>query len=165
MKKSRFEELVENVKEAVAIHKGEKYPEREYVYDELDVKAIRQQFNFSQAKFALMLGISKRTLENWEQGSRYPTGPARRLLEIAARFPDIVYRAIFDRDIALRINPDKTMTQIVTRPTDIYFRTPEIRGKSNAPSLTGQIWQTSQSTPAMIVKSITVTESDAYMQV
>jgi len=45
-----------------------------------------------QADFAKAMGISKRTLENWEQGRAKPTGAARQLLRLAARFPDTVSR-------------------------------------------------------------------------
>lgn len=114
MKKERFEELVSNVKEAVAIHKGEKRPKKIYRYDPLDVRAIRATFGFSQAKFAAMLGISSRTLEGWEQGRRQPTGPARRLLEVAASFPAGVYQAIFGRAITTERNGDATTTTVET---------------------------------------------------
>ncbi|WP_201215014.1 helix-turn-helix domain-containing protein [Halochromatium roseum] len=47
---------------------------------------------FSQMEFARALGVSKRTLENWEQGRAQPTGAARQLLRLAAQFPDTVGR-------------------------------------------------------------------------
>jgi len=53
-----FEELLESVKEAKAIIDGEKEPSRIFIYDELDVKSIREQFGLSQSKFAALLGIS-----------------------------------------------------------------------------------------------------------
>lgn len=44
----------------------------------------------AQEDFAHVLGISVRTLQNWEQGRREPTGPAVRLLQIAALHPDVL---------------------------------------------------------------------------
>jgi putative transcriptional regulator len=44
----------------------------------------------SQQKFADMLGVSARTLQDWEQGRRKPTGAARSLLAIAAKRPDVL---------------------------------------------------------------------------
>jgi putative transcriptional regulator len=90
MKQELFEELLESVKEAKAIIKGEKEPSRifiydEFIYDELDVKSIREQFGLSQSKFASLLGISLGTLRNWEQGRRKPQGPARVLLRVAQK--------------------------------------------------------------------------------
>lgn len=48
-------------------------PKREL--SEPDVKAIREQFGLSQSQMAAFLNVSKRTLANWEQGRRGPTGP------------------------------------------------------------------------------------------
>jgi len=50
----------------------------------------RTQLEMSQQQFAAMLGISVRTLHDWEQGRREPSGAARTLLRIAARHPDVV---------------------------------------------------------------------------
>jgi putative transcriptional regulator len=57
-----------------------------------ELMAARAASGLSQAEFAQALGVSKRTLENWEQGRVQPTGAARRLLRLAARFPDTVTR-------------------------------------------------------------------------
>ena len=51
------------------------------------VAETRAQAGLSQAKFAELLGVSVRTLQEWEQGRRAPSGPARRLLMIAYRNP------------------------------------------------------------------------------
>lgn len=52
-----------------------------------DVATIRQKTGLSQARFAQLLGVSVRTLQDWEQGRRAPSGPARTLLRIAAKNP------------------------------------------------------------------------------
>jgi len=90
MKQELFEELLESVKEAKAIIDGEKEPSRIFIYDELDVKLIREQFGLSQSKFASLLGISLGTLRNWEQGRRKPQGPARVLLRVARKYPEAI---------------------------------------------------------------------------
>lgn len=59
-----------------------------------DVKAIREQFGLSQAQLAAFLNVSKRTLENWEQQRRGPTGPAQTLLRIMEREPQAIRRAL-----------------------------------------------------------------------
>ena len=51
------------------------------------VMAVREGTGLSQAKFALLLGVSVRTLQEWEQGRRAPSGAARTLLLIAHRNP------------------------------------------------------------------------------
>jgi putative transcriptional regulator len=53
-----------------------------------ELMAARARSGLSQADFAQALGVSKRTLENWEQGRAEPTGAARRLLKLTARFPE-----------------------------------------------------------------------------
>ncbi len=50
----------------------------------------RMRSGLSQPKFAAMLGVSERTLQDWEQGRRKPTGAARSLLAIAAKRPDVL---------------------------------------------------------------------------
>ena len=51
------------------------------------VTAIREATGLSQARFALLLGVSVRTLQEWEQGRRAPSGAARTLLLIAMKNP------------------------------------------------------------------------------
>ncbi len=58
------------------------------------VAAIREGTGLSQSRFAQLLGVSVRTLQEWEQGRRAPSGAARTLLTIAAKNP----RAL--RDVA-----------------------------------------------------------------
>src|SRR3979409_658638 len=52
-----------------------------------DVSEIRQKTGLSQERFATLLGVSVRTLQDWEQGHRAPSGAARTLLLIAERNP------------------------------------------------------------------------------
>ncbi len=51
------------------------------------VREIRQKISLSQSRFAALLGVSVRTLQDWEQGRRAPSGAARTLLRIAHRNP------------------------------------------------------------------------------
>ena len=51
------------------------------------VAIVRERTGLSQAKFASLLGVSVRTLQEWEQGRRAPSGAARTLLMIAAKNP------------------------------------------------------------------------------
>lgn len=50
---------------------------------------IRAKLKMSQAAFAAMLGVSRRTLQDWEQGRREPNGPAIALLRIAEQHPEV----------------------------------------------------------------------------
>ena len=51
------------------------------------ISDIRGRTGLSQTEFARLLGVSVRTLQEWEQGRRVPSGPARRLLAIAYKNP------------------------------------------------------------------------------
>ena len=91
MKKELFEELLESVKQAKAIEKGELKAARVVrVNAKADIVRVRGKLGLSQSKFAAILGISADTLQNWEQGRRSPTGPAKVLLKIAAKHPEIL---------------------------------------------------------------------------
>ncbi len=94
MRDELFKELVKSVKEGGAILRGEHPAAAEAGFEAPDVAAIRQEYALSQAKFAALLGISVRTLQNWEQGRREPQGPARVLLRVAARHPRAVLDAV-----------------------------------------------------------------------
>ena len=52
-------------------------------------RVIRSNLNLSQSAFAGLLGVSLRTLQDWEQGRRHPQGPAVALLRIAEQHPDV----------------------------------------------------------------------------
>ena len=55
-----------------------------------DIAEIRKKSGLSQAQFSQLLGVSVRTLQDWEQGRRSPSGAARTLLMIAAKNPQAV---------------------------------------------------------------------------
>ncbi|MFQ5399282.1 MAG: NadS family protein [Anaerolineae bacterium] len=87
-------ELVESIQQAGEIKKGVREPGRTFEFSPLDIKEIRRQLNQSQREFALMIGVSVATLQNWEQGRRKPEGPARALLKIASENPEAVREAL-----------------------------------------------------------------------
>ena len=91
MKEEPFKELLASVKQAKAIEKGKLKPAREFLVDsKRDIIKVRSKLGLSQSKFAAVLGISTDTLQNWEQGRRSPTGPAKVLLKIATRHPEVL---------------------------------------------------------------------------
>ncbi|MEP6671402.1 MAG: helix-turn-helix domain-containing protein [Chthoniobacter sp.] len=94
MKKELLQELLQSVNEMKTIRGGRAKPSRVFkVEDSTDVSRVRSQLGLSQQKFAQLLGISEKTLQNWEQGRRRPTGPARVLLRVAARHPEAILEA------------------------------------------------------------------------
>lgn len=94
VKKELFDELLESVKQAVAIECGQMKPSRSFTMrGRNEVKAVRSRLGLSQNRFAALLGVSSATLKNWEQGRRRPTGAAKVLLKVAKRHPKIVLEA------------------------------------------------------------------------
>lgn len=89
-----FAELLESVREGGAILRGERKASRRFEIETPDVRRIREQFELSQNEFAGLLGISVKTLQNWEQGRRTPHGAARILLQVAARHPDAIWEVV-----------------------------------------------------------------------
>ena len=94
MKQQIFNELIESIRQAGKIKRGEMAPAREFAYEPDDIRKIRARLGLSQSEFALMIGVSVATLQNWEQGRRNPEGPARALLRIAAKNPEAVLEAL-----------------------------------------------------------------------
>jgi putative transcriptional regulator len=58
-----------------------------------DIAQIRQKLNCSQAVFAMLLNISPKTVQAWEQGSREPGDAALKLLTIARKHPEVLLEA------------------------------------------------------------------------
>lgn len=93
MDDQQFEELLESVRQAGAILRGELEPGRVFEFEHPNAQEIRKRHGLSQQKFAALLGISVKTLRNWEQGRRNPKGPARVLLRVAATNPEAILKA------------------------------------------------------------------------
>lgn len=94
MKKEMFEQLVASVKQAGKIHRGETKASRTFVFQPEEIRLIREKLHKSQSEFARMIGVSISTLQNWEQGRRQPEGPARALLVVASKAPNVVAKAL-----------------------------------------------------------------------
>lgn len=80
-----WQEVLEGVRE-IKVGGGK----RTNVEAKSQVVRVRLNSGLSQAQFAAALGVSKRTLEQWEQGRREPSGAAKQLLKIAERHPEVL---------------------------------------------------------------------------
>ena len=89
-----FAELMESIKQAGEIKRGLRQPSRVFEYSPMDIKGIRAKLDKSQREFALMIGVSLGTLQNWEQGRRTPHGAALVLLHVASRHPEAVWDVV-----------------------------------------------------------------------
>lgn len=88
MNDTQFEELLASVKDMGRHMRGEKVAGalvREF--PEPDVKVIRERTGMSQTRFAFLIGVKPKTLQNWEQRRVRPAGPARALLKIVEANP------------------------------------------------------------------------------
>jgi putative transcriptional regulator len=94
MKEKDFDKLIGSIKQAGKIRRGEMKPSRIFQFSPTDIKKIRLRLKKSQSEFALMIGVSISTLQNWEQGRRQPRGPAQALLKIAAEKPKAIIEAL-----------------------------------------------------------------------
>lgn len=103
MERKLFEELTKSVKQAGAIARGERKPARKHAYSATRLQAIREKAELSQAQFARLLNVSVRTLQNWEQDRREPTGPAKALLRIVEQEPELALRALGQSDSPARV--------------------------------------------------------------
>jgi len=96
MDKQAFDDLVQSLKEAVAISRGEMQPSRVFVVEPgtVDARAAREKTGLSQSEFARLLRVKVKTLQNWEQHRRAPSGPAAALLTLAAKAPKVVLETL-----------------------------------------------------------------------
>jgi len=94
MDKELFADLLASIKEAGRIARGEAPPSRSFSVEEQDVKSIRERLRLSQTEFARLMRVNIRTLQNWEQRRRRPTGPAAALLKIVANAPEAALKAL-----------------------------------------------------------------------
>ena len=95
MDKKDFEDLLESIDQARRWVRGEDVPGfRVHFPPGGDVAAIRKRTGLSQTAFARQIGVPVATLRNWEQGRRCPDGPARVLLALLDKDPEIVARTL-----------------------------------------------------------------------
>ena len=91
---SAAEGILKGLNEALAHARGEDVGCIAHYPKILDVRAIRAKTGMTQEQFAQRFGFSVNTLRHWEQGKRYPEGPARSYLKVIDKDPEAVMRAL-----------------------------------------------------------------------
>ena len=86
--------MIASAKQALAFAKGQSDACVVHIPDEIDTARIRKKINMSQSRFAAYIGVSVRTIQEWEQGRVVPSGAARAFLTVIDREPDAVRRAL-----------------------------------------------------------------------
>jgi putative transcriptional regulator len=94
MDEKLFDDLLDSVREAGRIKRGETKPSGKGEITPVDVKAIRARTGLSQTQFARLICVPVRTLRNWEQGRRHPVGAAVALLRIIKSDPEHAVKAL-----------------------------------------------------------------------
>jgi putative transcriptional regulator len=89
-----YENLLASIREAGEIKAGRRRLGSAWVVNPVEIKKVRARLQVSQREFALLIGVSARTLQNWEQGRRQPEGPAKALLRVTVRNPEAVLAAL-----------------------------------------------------------------------
>jgi putative transcriptional regulator len=82
-------EILEGIKEIKQYKKNKIHLQTRVLNDPSPSQVIRKKLNLSQSGFAGLMGVSIRTIQDWEQGRRNPQGPAKSLLRIAEQHPDV----------------------------------------------------------------------------
>lgn len=80
-------EILGGIREIKAFKRGEVQLKTRVLAEPSPARNIREKLGLSQFAFANMMGVSVRTLQDWEQGRRNPRGPAKSLLRIAEQHP------------------------------------------------------------------------------
>ncbi|MCF2947171.1 helix-turn-helix domain-containing protein [Paraglaciecola aquimarina] len=91
---SAFESIAQGLKEAIDLNDGKKVDARIHRAPEVNVAEIRKSLGLTQMEFASKFCISVSTLRHWERGDRNPHGPALALLNVVAKEPQAVLRAL-----------------------------------------------------------------------
>ena len=89
-----FRSIKQGLEEAIEFSKGEPGKAVVHEFSPVDVKNIRAKVGMSQSEFASAFGISVSTLRHWERGDRVPQGPALVLLNVVAKEPKAVLKAL-----------------------------------------------------------------------
>lgn len=89
-----FDSIRQGLTEAIEFAQGKPSKAIVHEFEPIDIKAVRAQIGMTQAEFAAAFGISLGTLRHWERGDRTPRGPALVLLNVVAKEPEAVLRAL-----------------------------------------------------------------------
>ena len=83
------QEILEGIHDIKSYKAGKKTLRVHSLKQPAPPKVIRTRLKLSQSAFAGLMGVSVRTVQDWEQGRRKPSGPAVALLRIAEQKPDV----------------------------------------------------------------------------
>lgn len=135
-KKGSGNELIKAMEEAVDYMRGNEkgsVTHKIKVPDNINVPKIRKSMNLTPTQFANEFGISYKTVQHWERGDRRPTGPARILLAILEKEPNIVNKYLGSADFV----PHRAKSKKLAKKPNIagkFFTTADKSKKKNQDS-------------------------------
>ena len=89
------ERILKSAKQALAFAEGkEEHGYMVHIPEEINVRRIREKLGMSQKAFAEYFGVNLRTIQDWEQGRRVPSGPSRNFLFVIDQEPEVVRRVL-----------------------------------------------------------------------
>jgi putative transcriptional regulator len=87
-------EILEGIREIKVFKAGQGVLKTRELKEPASPQDIRRQLGLSQSAFAGLMGVSLRTIQDWEQGRREPSGPAKSLLRIAEQHPEVLLELV-----------------------------------------------------------------------
>ena len=91
---SAYESIAQGLQEAIDLNDGKKVAAKTHKSPQVNVAEIRHKLGLTQMEFASKFCVSVSTLRHWERGDRNPHGPALALLNVVAKEPQAVLRAL-----------------------------------------------------------------------
>lgn len=92
------ERILKSAKEALAFAEGKKSSGcAVHIPKEINVRRIRKKLAMTQKAFAEYFGVNLRTIQDWEQGRRVPSGPSRNFLHVIDQEPETVRAVLVGR--------------------------------------------------------------------
>ena len=83
------QEILDGIQEIKAYQAGKTNLVTRELAEPSSPQTIRSKMHLSQAAFAALMGVSVRTVQDWEQERRTPSGPAKSLLRVAEQHPEV----------------------------------------------------------------------------
>ena len=91
------QEILDGIRDIKAHKAGEKSLRTHTLSAPASPQVIRARLKLSQSAFAALMGVSLRTIQDWEQGRRTPTGPAMNLLRLYDAMPEAITKILAEQ--------------------------------------------------------------------
>ncbi len=90
--------IIKGMRETLEFAEGKPSDAVVHIPEEINVRRIRKKLKMSQSVFAGYFGVNLRTIQDWEQGRRTPTGASKNFLFVIDREPELVRRVLVGKN-------------------------------------------------------------------